>query len=159
MANLNRQTGCHESAMNEERSMRILLYPWSRCYGCGKLQQKGGANVTVSRTHEGFSLYFQIVSTFNRLVAAQGRSLFTDTCGAEKLWCATEFKIAGGVICTSLGPRRGSCEHDQPTLWRLTHSFQGTSYDRVGLAHQAQQDPAPILDVALIRIACEANTA
>ncbi len=33
----------------------------------------------------------------------------------------------GGEICTSLGGRSGSCDHHQPTLWRLTCGSQGAS--------------------------------
>ena len=53
----------------------------------------GGANVTVSRTHAGFSLCFQIISTLNRFEVKQGGALFSDTC--EKQWLSgpPKFKI------------------------------------------------------------------
>ncbi len=33
----------------------------------------------------------------------------------------------GGVICTPLGDKSGSCEYHSPTLWRLTCGSQGAS--------------------------------
>ncbi len=45
----------------------------------------GGANATVSRTHAGFSLCFQIFSTTDRLEAEQGRALFSNTCEEQRI--------------------------------------------------------------------------
>ena len=49
-----------------------------------ELAEIGGANVTASRTHTGFSLCFQIIRTFNRFAVKQAGALFSDTCGKQR---------------------------------------------------------------------------
>jgi hypothetical protein len=39
--------------------------------------------------------FFQIITTLNRFEAKQGRALFSDTCGKQRLSCPPKFKITG----------------------------------------------------------------
>jgi len=71
-----------------------------------ELAEIGGANVTVSRTHTGFSFCVQIITTLNRFEAKQGKALFTDACGKQRLSCpptfnmtAVQFPWAGAHQC------------------------------------------------------------
>ena len=61
----------------------------------------GGASVTVSRTHVGIPLCFQINGTLNCLVTAQGRSLFSDSCGKQRLSSPQKFNITGNSFALS----------------------------------------------------------
>jgi hypothetical protein len=70
---------------------------WCGYCGCGKLREIGGANVTVSRTHTGFSLCFQIITILNRFGAKQGSALFSDTCEKQRLSYPPKFNIAARV--------------------------------------------------------------
>jgi hypothetical protein len=58
------------------------------------LGETSGANVTVSRTHTGFSLCFQIITMLNRFGDKQGMALFSDICEKQRLSCPPKFKIA-----------------------------------------------------------------
>jgi hypothetical protein len=95
MVELYRQAASDEKAKAGEGAVGILVYPWSRGCGGERLGEIGGANVTVSRTHAGFSLCFQIISTFNRFEVKQGGALFSDTCEKQRLSCPPKFKISG----------------------------------------------------------------
>jgi hypothetical protein len=64
------------------------------CFDGGDSANNSGANVTVSRTHTGFSLCFQIIRTFNRFEVKQGGALFSDTCGKQRHSCPPKFKIS-----------------------------------------------------------------
>jgi hypothetical protein len=75
--------------------VRILACPRSAWCGYGKLGEISGANVTVSRTHAGISLCFQIDTIVNRLEAKEGRALFSDTCEKQRLSWPPNFKITG----------------------------------------------------------------
>jgi len=60
------------------------------------LREISGANVTVSRTHAGFSLCFRIVSTLNRYEAKQGQALFSDTCRKQGFRVLRRSRLRGG---------------------------------------------------------------
>jgi hypothetical protein len=95
MVELYRQAASDEKAKAGEGAVGILVYPWSRGCGGERLGEIGGANVTVSRTHAGFSLCFQIITTLIHFEAKQGNVLFSNTCEKQRLSCPPTFKITG----------------------------------------------------------------
>ena len=92
---LNRQAASDEKAKIGDGVVGDLICPCSGCCTCKELAEISGANVTVSRTHTGFSLCFQIVSTFNRFEVKQGNVLFSNTCEKQRLSCRPSFDITG----------------------------------------------------------------
>ena len=95
IVDVNGQAANDESAKTAGGSIGILACLWNRCCDAGKLREISGANVTVSRTHTGFSLCFQIIRTFNRFEVKQGGALFSDTYGKQKHSCPPKFTITG----------------------------------------------------------------
>jgi hypothetical protein len=94
-ADLKRKGASDEGGKPSECAVGVLVCPWRTCCGYGKLGEISGANVTVSRTHTGFSLCFQIITTLNRFGDKQGRALFSDTWEQQRISCAPKFKITG----------------------------------------------------------------
>jgi hypothetical protein len=92
-ADLKRRGTTGERARTSEGAVGHLAGLRCRCYGCAKLREISGANVTVSRTHTGFSLCVQIIRIFNRFEVKQGGSLFSDTCEKQRRSCPPEFEI------------------------------------------------------------------
>jgi hypothetical protein len=82
-ADLKRSGTCDESAKTSEGAAAILAWHWGESCSCCESAEIGGASVTVSRTHTGFSLCLQIITTSKRSEAKQGRALFLDTLKAE----------------------------------------------------------------------------
>jgi len=76
-----------------------------------ELAEIGGANVTVSRTHTGFSFCVQIITTLNRFEAKQGKALFTDACGKQRLSCPPTFNMTA-VQFPWAGAHQGQGESD-----------------------------------------------
>ena len=84
--------------MKRQRSGQLggnLAWHWGECCSCWESSEIGGANVTVSRTHTGFSLYFQIISYCNLFEAKKGKALFSNTYETQRISCLPMGKISG----------------------------------------------------------------
>ena len=87
MAAVNRRAASDEKAKTGGGSLVVFLFPRPGSCNSRPLARIGEANVTVSRTHTGFSLCFQVITTQHRFDDKQGRALFSDTCGKQRLSC------------------------------------------------------------------------
>ena len=105
MAELNRQAAGDEKAKTGEAEVGILACHCGWCCTFSELAGISGANVTVSRTHSGFSLCFLVDAIQNRFRDKQGMALFSDNNGKQRLifppiLCPPGSRHYGGVIYT-----------------------------------------------------------
>ena len=84
----------------------MLVCQWGECLTLSELAEFGGANVTVSRTHTGFSLCFQIISTSTASMPNRA-GLYFQILVESRGFLVLRSSRLGGVIGTPLAGSRG----------------------------------------------------